>query len=366
MWPWTEGYGDLEPRWWDAADRRIAAIVSAGLVPTIVAGWSYYLLDLGRERIERHWREIVARWSALPVVWCVAGEAGLMHYEDIATAGIPGATDLAREWREVAGHLRRIDPYQNLRTVHPCPAFAHYSSTDVFEGDVSDLDLIWLQTGHSDRPDLIPTLNAVARELSADHGLPVINSEVCYEGIAGGSEASIQRFLFWSHVLSGTAGHSYGAQGIWAFYREGDPGPGIRWGDTPWKDAAQLPGGRQSGWSAQLARRIGIETLTPAPQTLTGHADAEHRAHPYAARSADRVVAYFPVASISPSPGKVSLLGLEPGEWEITWWDPRRGREFESRVVTVGPDGEHLLGSSRGGGSVPSMEDWVLIATRRP
>src|SRR5690606_15210852 len=103
VWPWTEGYADVEPRWWDAADARIATIIRSGLVPTIVGAWSYYLLELGPERMERHWREIIARWSALPVVWCVAGEAGLMKYEDIATAGKAGATALARQWREVAG-----------------------------------------------------------------------------------------------------------------------------------------------------------------------------------------------------------------------------------------------------------------------
>ena len=119
--------------------------------------------------------------------------------------------------------MRALDGYRNLRTVHPCPAFAHFSSTDAI-GDADDLDLIWLQTGHADRSSVPDSLAALERELAAEHGLPVINSEVCYEGIAGGSAATVQRFLFFSHLLSGAAGHTYGAQGLWAFRRAEDRG----------------------------------------------------------------------------------------------------------------------------------------------
>ena len=34
----------------------------------------------------------------------------------------------------------------------------------------------------------------------------------------------VQRHLFWSFMLSGAAGHTYGAAGIWQASVEGDPG----------------------------------------------------------------------------------------------------------------------------------------------
>ena len=56
---------------------------------------------MGAERIRRHWRELVARWAAYPVVFCVAGEVNLAGYEkDLtrasATHAGPAARDLDR------------------------------------------------------------------------------------------------------------------------------------------------------------------------------------------------------------------------------------------------------------------------------
>ena len=372
VWPWTSGFGDLDPRWWDAADDRIATIVSAGLIPAIVGAWSYYMVDMGRERLEHHWREIVARWSALPVVWCIAGEAGLPYYEEISSPTIDvQVKELTSEWSKVIPMVRRIDPYLNLRTIHPCPAFEHYSSTDLLEGKVADLDLIWLQTGHADRSAISSSLDAIDREVAADHGLPVVNSEVCYEGIAAGSYSTLQRFLFWSHILSGAAGHSYGAQGIWAFRRAQDPNPGIAWGDTTWQEASILPGARQLGAAADYLRSFDWYNLEPAQDVLTVHATPERREFPYAARSENRVVAYFPAASLLPldigislDMGVTSVRDLAPGQWTFTWWNPRAAVEFESWDVVIDSSGEQLLSSSRDSGSIPSMEDWVFVATR--
>lgn len=371
-WPWNSDFSDLDPRWWDAADERIATIVSAGLVPAIAGAWSYYMVDMGRERLERHWREIVARWAALPVVWCIAGEAGLPHYDQISSPTIDAQVkELTTEWAKVTASVRAIDPYSNLRTIHPCPAFQHYSSTDLLEGNVEDLDLIWLQTGHADRSAISSSLDAIDREVGADHGLPVVNSEVCYEGIAAGSYETLQRFLFWSHLLSGAAGHTYGAQGIWAFRRAQDSNPGIAWGDTTWQEASTLPGGRQLGAAANYLRSFEWQDLEPAQDALSVHATPERREFPYAARAKDRVVAYFPAASLLPlgigislDMRETSVRDLAPGKWTFSWWNPRSGTEFESWDVLIDSSGEELLSSSRNFGSIPSMEDWVFTAKR--
>src|SRR3954447_5654679 len=90
-WPWTPGLREIESRWWDDADRRLTLIIEAGLTPAVVGAWSYYLLDLGPERMRQHWHEVIARWAAFPVVWCVAGEAGLPHYRELDEPGLDNA-----------------------------------------------------------------------------------------------------------------------------------------------------------------------------------------------------------------------------------------------------------------------------------
>lgn len=371
-WPWDRELTDLDPAWWDAADERIAMIVEAGVVPAIVGGWSYYMVDMGRERLERHWREIVARWSAYPVVWCIAGEAGLPHYDQLFSDTIDQQVKaLTDEWGKVVSAVRAIDPYRNVRTIHPCPAFSHYSSTDLLGGKVDDIDLVWLQTGHADRAAIPSSLDAVDREVAHPAGLPVVNSEVCYEGIAAGSPATLQRFLFWSHVLSGAAGHTYGAQGMWASRRAQDPNPGIAWGDATWQEAAALPGGRQLGQAADLLRTLDWSGLVPAPDALSVHATADRRAFPYAARADGLVVAYFPPLSMLPlgigvsfDMATVHVRGLEAGTWRFAWWNPRAGTELESWDVVVDGSDEPLLTSTARADTLPTMEDWVLTASR--
>ncbi len=371
-WPWTPDFTGLDPHWWELADQRLTQIVDAGMVPAIVGAWSYYMLDMGPDRIARHWREVIARWAAFPVVWCVAGEAGLPHYDQVGTAEQDELVSaLAGQWRDTARMVKELDGYDNLRTVHPCPAFSHYSSTDVF-GDVADLDLIWLQTGHADRAAIDSSLDAMDRELSHQHGLPVINSEVCYEGIAAGSPATLQRFLFWSNVLSGAAGHTYGAQGLWAFRRAQDPGPGLMWGDATWQQAAELPGAEQLGFAADLLRSRAWADLVPSPEALSVHATVDRRLLPYAARRHDEVIAYFPAASMMPLGIGISqelmdvrFQMLAVGTWQVRYWNPRAGTFVGGYETEVDDDGQLRMRDGTRRSALPSLEDWVVVATRQ-
>jgi hypothetical protein len=36
----------------------------------------------GLDMVKRHWRNLVARYAAYPVVWCAAGEATMTYYLD--------------------------------------------------------------------------------------------------------------------------------------------------------------------------------------------------------------------------------------------------------------------------------------------
>lgn len=366
-WPWTPGFEELNLSWWEAADQRLQMIIAEGLLPAVVGSWSYYMDDMGPELAIRHWREIIARWGAYPVVWCIAGEAGLPHYDQI---GAPDVLDksavLAGQWEQVAAAVGRLDGYANLRTVHPWPLYA-WSSTTTFSG-TAELELAWLQTGHMDRTAIVPSMVALTADLEGDHGLPVINSEVCYEGIAAGSSHSLQRFLFWSHLLSGAAGHSYGAQGLWAFRRDIDPGPGTMWGETSWPEAAALPGGQQLGDAARLLRTLPWSELKASPSTLSIHASAENWVLPYAASSPNCVVAYFPPASLlepATSFAELTLAGLAAGRWLMRWWNPRRGTDLEVHDVQIDDAGTWRLTARSRRSALPSIEDWVLVAERQ-
>ncbi|MBE0696281.1 MAG: DUF4038 domain-containing protein, partial [Anaerolineaceae bacterium] len=115
--PWEPGYERINPAYYDQADLRIRWLVQQGLVPCIVGMWGYYLPFMGVEKIKQHWRNLVARWGAYPVIWCLAGEANMPYY---LSANKQADETAQREgWTEIARYVRSLDPYRRLITIHP-------------------------------------------------------------------------------------------------------------------------------------------------------------------------------------------------------------------------------------------------------
>ena len=129
-----------------------------------------------------------------------------------------------------------------------------------------------LQTGHNDRQSVPNTIETVNHSLAATPKMPVLIGEVCYEGIAEASRQEVQRFMFWSAILSGTGGHTYGANGIWQVNTRQQPyglSPhGHSWGGPAWDIAAQLPGSGQLGLAKGLLTRYSWWKLEPRPELV--------------------------------------------------------------------------------------------------
>ncbi len=261
--PWTEGFERVDPAYFDMADLRVQALVRAGIVPCIVGCWGYFIRWMGPERMRRHWRYLVARYGAYPVVWCLAGEATMPYY--LSGDRESDARYQRGEWTRLARFLREIDPYHHAVTIHPT-----VRGREQVE-DPAVLDIEMLQTGHGDR-DAIPTTVATVRAAyDEDPRMPVLNGEVCYEGILEASRQEIQRFMFWACVLCGACGHTYGANGIWqvnTHERPYGPSPhGLSWGDTPWERAMHLPGSAHVSLGKQLLERY---PWWPSSRTTSG------------------------------------------------------------------------------------------------
>ena len=98
--------------------------------------------------------------------------------------------------------------------------------------------------------------------------------------------------MFWTCMLSGAAGHTYGANGIWQVNTRGKPyGPsphGMSWGNTPWEDAYQLPGRRQLGLAKRLLERFQWWRFEPHPEWVAPHWTAEIAFLPTLPASRDR------------------------------------------------------------------------------
>ena len=76
-------------------------------------------------------------------------------------------------------------------------------------------------------------------------------------------------------MLSGAAGHTYGANGIWQVNTEAQPfglSPrGQSWGGLPWDEAYRLPGSRQLALGKRLLERYSWWRFKPHPEWIEPH-----------------------------------------------------------------------------------------------
>ena len=198
--------------------------------------------------------------------------------------------------------------------------------------------------------------------MAAEPALPVLVGEVNYEGILESSREEIQRFLFWSCLLSGAAGHTYGANGIWQVNRREQPfgaSPhGMSWGEVPWDDAAQLPGSRQLGLAKRLLEQYAWHQFQPHPEWAVPHQDASNRMAIYAGGIPRQVrILYIPNEQIGTiRGGKAKVTALEPDvRYQAEYVNPKTGVHHSLGPVEPDDQGEWTLPIP------PIFQDWVLI-----
>lgn len=350
---WEDNWARVNTAWFDLADLKIQWLVRSGLVPCILGCWGYYLPFMGIDAMKRHWRYIVARYSAWPVVWCLAGEGSMPWYLSETKDN-----DKARQklgWSELGRYVQQIDPYDHPVTIHPITC-----ARDTVD-DESVLDFDMLQTGHSGRESVPNTVETVRREIAREPAMPVVQGEVCYEGILGESWEDVQRFMFWSCMLSGTAGFTYGANGIWQFNGRGVPyGPspwGGAWGNRPWEEACNLPGSTQVGVGRRILERFEWWRFEPHQEWVSPGADANDYRAPYAAGIPGEVRVIYLARPIFPwDPRNPVVKDFEEGvAYRASAVDPRDGSVTHLGRVEPDANGEWRVPL------LPVVEDYVVV-----
>jgi len=264
--PWQTNYASIRPEYFDAADKRLEYLIDQGLTPCIVGAWGYFMPWMGVEKMKAHWRYLIARYGAMPVIWCAAGEANLPWY---LAPGFP-YDDRAqvKNWTEVMRFMRETDPFHRPITIHPT-GLGRLSARNATE-DSGLLNIDLLQTPHGQR-DAVPITIRTVRQSYADKPvLPVIDGEASYEMLGDSLPTEWTRRMFWICLMNGAAGHTYGANGIWQCNRPGDPhgkSPhGGTYGKIPWNEAMRLPGSEQVGFGKRLLTQYAWQNFQPHPE----------------------------------------------------------------------------------------------------
>lgn len=352
--PYDESLRTPNPAWWDLADLKVRALVRKGLLPCIVGCWGYYSTVFGVEKIKRHWRHIIARWGAYPVIWCLAGEGAMPYYQS-ATKEADEANQRSA-WTDIAHYVREMDPMHRLITIHPTDA----GRAQVDDDTVLDFDM--LQTGHNGKTAIGNSVRLVTESRAKEPAMPVVVSEVIYEGIMHESDAEKLRLVFWASMLSGSAGFTYGANGIWQLNEENRPyGPsphGGTWGNTPWREAAQLPGSKQLGLCARFLASFDWQRMECHPEWIDPPAAEGDYYAWYAAGVPGqfRIVYLYDLILPWAKGSRPRLTGLEADRvWFARWFDPRTGAQTEiGRIV---PDANGNWGIP----VTPEMKDYVFV-----
>jgi Protein of unknown function (DUF4038)/Domain of unknown function (DUF5060) len=264
--PWEENYARMRPEYYDAADQRLRHLVDQGIIPCLVGAWGYFMPWMGAEKLKTHWRYLIARYGAWPMVWCVAGEANLPWY---LAKGFPwDDREQVREWTKVMRYVCETDPFQRLVTIHPTGL--NFLSARNATDDAGLLDIDFLQTGHAGNEAVEPNIKTTRICYASSPTLPVINSEPCYEMLNDSITAEWPRRAFWSCVLNGAAGHTYGANGIWQCNRaeqaHGNSPWGGGYGKISWEQAMDLGGSRHVSLGKALLERHPWQNLRPHPE----------------------------------------------------------------------------------------------------
>jgi Protein of unknown function (DUF4038)/Domain of unknown function (DUF5060) len=376
---WESDLSRINPRFFDEADARIFHLVEQGLMPCILGAWGYYLPMIGLDNMHRHWRYLIARWGALPVVWAAAGEQTMPWYLEGPVQKVASRGLLRSDWSAVLACMRGINGFERLITTHPVTS----ARESVTNADGLDFDM--QQTGHG-----APTSHHAMRAWQGwctQPPMPVISAEARYEGLDIDPTVTAQnvREAFWAHALnSGLAGHTYGANGIWQVNTEQRPfGPspsGSCWGNLPWNQAMQLPGARQLGLARQFIETLPWHAFEPLP-VVQGRVARwlrqrslfqkllralRWRSAPLApiaaglARDRSVAIAY----TVSDRPFSLDLSAL-PGPVRAVWIDPTTFDEHPARFhvrghrMHVRPERTNAAGDS----------DWLLVvhsASRAP
>ena len=341
----TKDFSVVNPAYFNYADRRIQHLVDAGMVPAIVGGWhSYkeaikdfdgtgwpnqnfeYMHLIGEAGFKRHWRNLIARYGAYPVVWIIGGEAG------------------GPEWTDLARYVRDTDPYHHPATMHPPGGKTGRQAVT----DATVLNFDMLQTPHGDGR-AGQTVSSLRAACSSTPGMPVLNGECSYEGHMQTAFGDAQRYMFWGCMLSGAAGHTYGAAGVWHASVEGDPGVFPVWDWTTWTEGINYLGSTQVGLGKKLLEQYPWWRFEPHPEWVEAGSFA---------------------AGI---PGEVRFI-YQPKRDIYNWSSPRlknleRDVPYHAYYFTPCNGKKHDLGAVATAGeykapALPSPQDWVLVLER--
>ena len=322
-------FSEMNPEYFNYADRRFKHLVDAGIVPAIVGGWgrAVSLNAVGLPGYKRHFRNLIARYGAYPVIWILGGE-----------------TDKSQgSWYELAKYVREVEPYGRLLGNHSSHLREALEGHDLFDFDID-------ATGHNSWGTVNEIIGKTRQSFKYAPLKPFVSGESCYELHMQENPAYLQRYQFWALMLAGAAGHTYGAAGIWHMATPDAHGNWGGWGGQPydlttWNEGMNFPGSVQLGHSKGLLEKLPWQEFQEHPEWVAKDVFA-------AGIPGEIRVIYQPKRGVYKWDG-IAVNHIEPGTYSAFYFDPVSGRRYDLGI--------HTLSGTWQSPNVPSPQDWVLV-----
>jgi Protein of unknown function (DUF4038)/Putative collagen-binding domain of a collagenase/Family of unknown function (DUF6298) len=276
-----------------------------------------------------------ARYKDNAVIWYVGGDSSPGSYEAVWVA-------MAKGLKDGSGGRQLVCYHGSGQTS---------SSTWFHQADWLDFNSV--QSGHRWATN---TYEFIVK----DHGLspakPTVDIEPPYENHPTGPRTpridshQVRKGAYWN-LLSGAAGHGYGALDLFWFYKD-DDGPFPKNGFLPWRKAMAYEGAQQLGYMRRLFELRPWYKLVPDQSVIAaGHAEGEDHVRAGRAEDGSFVIAYLPFGK----PVSIRMDKVSGKTLNAQWYDPRKGTwhsigEFANSGV------RDFTAPSRG-----EKDDWVLV-----
>ena len=336
----------IHPAFFQRLDGYVQAICQAGLLNVPVMLWAAEWRDaefnpgafLPEDQAIALGRYMVARWGAYPIVWILPGDSDYR-------------AEKAERWKRIGRGVFGDKPHAPV-ILHP--GGMHWNG-DEFRQE-SWLDILGYQSGHGDDEKTLEWLvcGPPATDWQIEPARPFINLEPPYEyHISYQSQTRItadftRRALYWSLLVSPTAGVTYGGHGIWGW--DDGTAPPVAHPNTGiplhWKQALMMDAAKEVCYIADLFESIEWWKLIPAPELIDSQPGEQERGRYVTASKSlegDLVVVYIPADREI----QLKLAGL-PDDLSAIWFNPRTGVRQSATL-----NGGHF--------TTPASEDWLLL-----
>lgn len=315
------------PSYFQQLDTLLQEANDHEMIPALVALWFNYVPETNQEWAEhpydiprhpmteeeatRYGRYIAARYSAYGTVWLVSGDTDFPEQ----------ALDIYR----AAGESIQDHATHPLCTLH-------IPGQDRIPENANEepwIDFQMYQSGHHYAERQHDTFETAEYTRGLEPTRPVLNGEPCYEQWAYFensderiSRAHTRRAAWWSILAGANVGITYGAPGLWHWYRLGEE---IVRKSMPipyeLETMVELPGADDYARLKSFLSNFSFETLQPAQSVLVGHEKTIRAAR----LPEDGVILVY-------TPEAQSIAVDISSTANVSWFDPATGREIPASM----------------------------------